>query len=164
MKTNLPTRRSRQSAAPKPGRDTPPEFELTEWPFYWLSRVVARYLERLEVALKPEGLDVARWRVLMSLHGQDKASVSEIAEHAIVKLPTMTKIVQRMQADGLVECRPRVTDARVTEVVLTARGQAAREAAWRAATGIYEDVFGHIPPTKIKQLNALLQQVFRNLD
>lgn len=163
MKTGSTTRRSPRPSAPRAGDAATPEFELSEWPFYWLSRVVARYLEHLEVALKAEGLDVPRWRVLMSLHGQDMASVSEIAEHAIVKLPTMTKIVQRMQADGLVDCRPRESDGRVTEVVLTEKGEAARDAAWRAATGIYQDVFGHIPPSKVKQLNKLMQQVFHNL-
>lgn len=163
MKTASTTRRRPRTSTPRAVDAGTPEFELSEWPFYWLSRVVARYLERLEVALKAEGLDVPRWRVLMSLHGQDMASVSEIAEHAIVKLPTMTKIVQRMQADGLVDCRPRESDGRVTEVVLTQEGEAAREAAWRAATGIYKEVFGHISPTKIKQLNKLMQQVFHNL-
>ena len=99
---NTPPRSRRApkaEAGDRPALDAA-EFEREAWPFYWLTRATARYLIRLETALKPAGLDVPRWRVLMSLQGQDRASVSELAEHAIVKLPTMTKIVHRPASAG----------------------------------------------------------------
>lgn len=141
-----------------------PVFRKADWPFYWLTRASARYLLHIEVALKAIGLDVPRWRVLMSIHESGCASVSEIADQAIVKLPTMTKIVQRMQADGLVICRPRATDARVTEVLLTPSGLNARQQAWSEADRIYRKAFGAMSKRDIEKLNALLVRVFDNLD
>ncbi|PTQ13253.1 MarR family transcriptional regulator [Sphingomonas oleivorans] len=138
-------------------------FDVEEWPFYWLSRVVGRYLRQMEAALKPIGLDVPRWRVLMVLHDGEPASVSEIAEHAIVKLPTMTKIIQRMQADGLVECRARETDGRVTEVILTDAGFAARDKAWTVAHSVYRRAFAGVKTGEKKMLNRLLRQVFETI-
>lgn len=159
---------SRRVAGPKSRTLAPTpddaSFAHESWPFYWLTRVVALYLEELQQALKPAGLDVPRWRVLMSLHGQDSASVSEIAEHAIVKLPTMTKIVQRMQADGLVACRPRETDGRVTEVVLTAHGLEARRQAWDIATQVYARAFEGVAGDEVQGLNKLLTRIFDNLN
>lgn len=148
------------SAPTEPGDD----FHLEEWPFYWVARVTGRYLEALETALKVHGLDVPRWRVLMSLRGRDSASVSEIADQAIVKLPTMTKIVQRMQADGLVTCRSRESDGRVTEVLLTESGKAAQDLAWAAATVIYRKAFRTISQRDIQTLNRLMQKVMLNFD
>lgn len=136
---------------------------MEEWPFYWLTRFTGRYIRQMELALKPIGLDIPRWRVLMTLRDRDVLSVSEIADHAIVKLPTMTKIVQRMQADDLVECRQSAADGRVTEVHLTPAGAAASEQAWAAANRIYERAFEDLSKRDITTLNKLLRKITRSL-
>lgn len=136
--------------------DTDRDFTFRSWPFYWLAQADGRYLRHMEVALKAIALDVPRWRVLMSLHEEGCASVSEIAEHAISKLSTMTRIVQRMEADGLVTLRPRPSDARVTEVLLTAKGVSAGQQAWQAARRIYTHAFRDMSEKEIETLNTLL--------
>jgi DNA-binding MarR family transcriptional regulator len=138
-------------------------FQYSDWPFYWLTRVADRYLQHLEVALKAIGLDIPRWRVLMQLQGNNRPRISDIAEHAIVKLPTMTKILQRMEAEGLVISHVSKTDARVTEVMLTAQGRVARRKAWAEADRIYRCAFTDIKPEKIASLTAVLNQLFANL-
>ncbi|RRN63814.1 MarR family winged helix-turn-helix transcriptional regulator [Caulobacter sp. 602-1] len=143
--------------------DSETSFRKADWPFYWLTRASALYLANIESALKKIGLDVPRWRVLMSIHESGCASVGEIAEQAIVKLPTMTKIIQRMQSDGLVHCRPRATDARVTEVLLTPAGLKAREQAWHEAERVYGRAFGSIANRDVTKLNQILARVFDNL-
>lgn len=138
-------------------------FNMEEWPFYWLTRFTGRYLRQMELALKPIGLDIPRWRVLMTLRNSETLSVSEIADHAIVKLPTMTKIVQRMQADKLVECRQSPSDGRVTEVMLTPAGAQAGQKAWDAAHKIYERAFEDLSTKDVATLNKLLRTITRSL-
>lgn len=138
-------------------------FNMEEWPFYWLTRFTGRYLLQMEMALKPIGLDIPRWRVLMTLRNKQMLSVSEIADHAIVKLPTMTKIVKRMQADNLVECRQSAVDGRVTEVSLTPQGIAAGRKAWDAANKIYDRAFEDLSDRDIAKLNKLLRVITRSL-
>jgi len=75
-------------------------------PFYWLTRAHGRYLASMEAVLRGMGLDAPRWRVLMTLHEDNRASVSEIAEHSNAKLSTRAKIVRRMKQDGFVACSP----------------------------------------------------------
>ena len=149
----------------KPVEEFPgsPAFNMEEWPFYWLTRFTGRYIRQMEMVLKPIGLDVPRWRVLMILRNNDVLSVSEIADHAIVKLPTMTKIVQRMQAENLVECRQSLEDGRVTEVSLTPKGAEAGEKAWGAANRIYERAFEDLSKKDIATLNKLLRTITRSL-
>jgi DNA-binding MarR family transcriptional regulator len=136
------------------------QFKVEDWPFYWLTRVVSLYLNHSEAQLKRIGLDVPTWRVLMFLGDRNSASVSELAERAIAKLSTMTKIIQRMQADGLVKCSPRESDARVTEVTLTPLGIDARAKSWDVAHRTYERAFGKIPAKETKALMATLARVF----
>lgn len=134
------------------------------WPFYWVARVNARYVEALERRLKPIGLDVPRWRVLMSLFDEDYLSVSEIAEFAVMKLNTATKVVQRMVAEGLVTTRVRPSDGRVTEVTLTPRGDELRRRAVVEAERILAATFVNISPEELAQLNGLLEKVLGQLD
>lgn len=138
-------------------------FDRREWPFFWMTQAVGRYLQRMELALKRIKLDVSRWRVLMCLQRDRPTSVSEIAELAIVKLPTMTKIIQRMQADGLVSSEARASDGRVTEVTLTEQGIAAKQEAWIIANKLYVRAFRNISPLEKRELNRLMRTVFDDL-
>lgn len=135
-----------------------------DWPFYWVSRVNARYAQVLERRLKPLDLDVARWRVLMSLYEDEHLSVSEIADYAVIKLNTVTKIVQRMIADGLVVTRVRPNDGRVTEVCLTPEGDRLRRLARKEADHVFASSFVNITPDQLAQLNSLLENVFQQLE
>lgn len=139
------------------------EFSLADWPFYWLTRAAGLYLQQMEKSLKQIGLDIPRWRVLMILSEHNPSSVSEIADHAIAKLPTMTRIVQRMEEDRLVSCSRRANDARVTEVTLTPAGAEAAQRAWAAAHEIFAHAFGEDGAMRVKRLNSELEALFRAL-
>lgn len=137
-------------------------FDAHEWPFFWLTHATGLYLHRLESILKPVGLDIARWRVLMCLDAGGVRSVSEIAELAIVKLPTMTKLIQRMEREGLLQCEQRLSDGRVTDISLTAAGLDARKRAWQSASKIFSQTFvnddgSDVDGPDVDQLNKLLR-------
>lgn len=134
------------------------------WPFYWISRVNGRYVQVLERRLKRVGLDMPRWRVLISLYEQDYLSVSEIAEMSVMKLNTATKIVQRLMQDGMVETRVSPNDGRVTEVTVTAKGEAIRAEALKEAESILAASFVHISPKELTALNGLLEKVLGQLE
>ncbi len=135
-----------------------------QWPFYWISRVNQRYVETLQSRLKHLDLDVSRWRVLMSLHEDEQLSVSEIAEYAVLKLSTTTKIVQRLVADGMVETMPRAGDARVTDVRLTEEGDRIRRLAREQAEAVFARAFTAEASEELAGLNELLEKVFTRLD
>lgn len=135
-----------------------------EWPFYWILHINARYAQVLERRLKPLGVDISRWRVLISLYEDRRLSVSEIAEFAVLKLNTTTKIVQRMVADGLVQTRVRPTDGRVTEVSLTEKGKEHRRLALIEAQAVFASSFADVSPQELASLNAILEKVYLQLE
>ena len=152
------------TAAPNIARPGDDQFELTNWPFYWIVKANGRYVQRLEESLKSIELDVPRWRVLMLLERDVARSVSYLAKEAFAKLSTMTRIVQRMQEDGLVKTQPRESDQRVTEVILTGNGRRARSLALQQADAMYAGAFVGMSHDDVKALNQLLEKVFSNLD
>lgn len=73
--------------------------------------------------------------LLLQLWADDGLTQSQLGERLRVEPPTVTKMLQRIEAEGLVERRPDPDDARVSRVFLTPHGramQAAVAAAWRA--------------------------------
>ena len=140
------------------------KFRMVEWPFYWLARVNRMYENDLDTLLKKIDLDVARWRVLMMLHHEKVASISELADHGALKLSTMTKTVQRLRRDNMVLTRTREADARVTEVVLTTDGEEAVTQISKLAGRVYQSAFDGFETHEIEQLNAVLRRLYTNLN
>jgi hypothetical protein len=126
-----------------------------------MTQAVGRYLRKLEQHLKREGLDVARWRVLMSV-GNRQLGVSEIADLAIVKLPTMLKLIQRMEADGLVQCAPRASDALYRRVADAGGAGSVRSGLDRGQRDLPDGVSRH-PAEDEAHLNDVLKRVFERL-
>ena len=136
-----------------------PKHFKADWPFYWISQLNAAYADALERRIKPIGIDIPRWRALMSLYEDQYLSVSEIAEFSAQKLNTTTKVIQRMIKDGLVSTRVRPTDGRVTEVCLTDKGDRMRKLALVEARAIYDQTFARIDPSRVAEMNRLMSEV-----
>lgn len=131
-------------------------FRIADYPFYRINRVAGLYSECLDRQLKPRGMDQPRWRVLMILHEHNPAAMGTIAELAVMKLPTLLKVLQRMSDEGLVRTGARLSDQRVTEVSITPRGRKALELVRRVAADVYEQVTAQLSSEDIAALNAVL--------
>ncbi len=78
-------------------------------------------------------LSVPQFRTLAFIDRQADASLSDVAEHIGLTLPSMSKIVDGLVARKLVTRQTHPTDRRRMTLTLTARGQTALESS-RAAT------------------------------
>lgn len=144
--------------------DSGPTFHREEFPFYWIVNVYARYTQVMEITLKKAQLDVSRFRVLMITEQYGKASISQIAEYAMAKMPTVTKIVGRLRDDGLVTTASSVQDARVTEVMLTDAGREKVAEAHRLTSKVFEKGFKGMTAAQREKMNLSLSKVLDNLN
>jgi MarR family transcriptional regulator, organic hydroperoxide resistance regulator len=163
MVSNNPAPVDEGSEVGDPAGDTAPPFRKEAWPFHWITRTSGRYFQVMEKTLKPLGLDIAQWRVLMCLDVVGGRSVSEIADICVIKLNTTTKIVQRLQADGLVVCRSARRDARVTEVRLSPDGLALQTRARAEAEVVFARAFSGLDPAEVAVADAVLERIFLRL-
>lgn len=139
------------------------DFFYADFPFYWIARVQGLYQQKMEKALKRIGTDIPTWRVLFLLKVHGKSNMSEISTHAVAKLPTMTRIIQRMKAEGLVETNTHADDGRVTEVTLTEAGAALIHRIEVETESLFARAFNGVTPAQIARLNATLAQLHDNL-
>ena len=72
--------------------------------------------------VRSHGLSVSEWRVLASLAGGVPISIGQLAQVAVLKQPTVTRMLDRMEARQQVERLGHDGDRRVTLVRITATG------------------------------------------
>lgn len=141
-----------------------PAFQVEKYPFFLLNRLVSRYNKIIEPRLRAIGIDIPNWRVLMILGEQAPRGVRDIADAAVIPLSTMTRIIQRMAAAGLVAATISAEDARVTEVALLPAGEAKLHEARAATAPVYARVITGLAARDFERLIGLLGRLHANLD
>ncbi|KQY72519.1 MULTISPECIES: MarR family winged helix-turn-helix transcriptional regulator [Ensifer] len=140
-----------------------PEYDIEEWPFFHLTRVISLYHMKMDAALKPVGMDVSRWRVLNILAVNKFATITKIAGDAVMRMPTMAKIIQRMVNEDLVTTREAAADGRSTEVSLTDNGRQMLLLAKAKGSVIAQQAFMNISDDELKALNEICRKIYGNL-
>jgi DNA-binding MarR family transcriptional regulator len=72
----------------------------------------------------PKGIGVPNWRVLAVLSNGKSLTIGALARMVLVKQPTLTKVVDRLEIEGLVERRGGTVDRREVLVTITPAGRA----------------------------------------
>lgn len=138
-------------------------FHVEHYPFFLVNRLASRYNAIIEPRLRAIGLDIPNWRVLMILGEQAPRGVRDIADAAVIPLSTMTRIVQRMAAGGLVDAGLSAEDARVTIVALTVLGERKLAEARRVTSPIYQRLIHGLSARDFDRLLDLLDCLYVNL-
>jgi DNA-binding MarR family transcriptional regulator len=96
-------------------------------------------LAELNRILRPYDLTFARYEALMLLTFSRRGSLAlgRIGRLLQVHPTSVTNIIDRLEAEGLVERVPHPTDRRATQATLTAKGRRVGELATAALTGAF---------------------------
>jgi DNA-binding MarR family transcriptional regulator len=139
------------------------DFDLDDFPFYWISQVHSLYINKIDHSLKKYGLDNSRRRILLAAAARPDASISELAEMALIKIPTATKIIYRLKDDGYLLTASCSEDNRVTRVSLTDQGHQMVIKINEITSLLFNDSFTGLKPSQIKRLNDCLKIIKTNL-
>ncbi len=90
---------------------------------------VVWFVRRQMRSRRGKRLSVPQFRTLVQLHRCPAATLYAVAEKLGSSLPTVSRIVSRLVAHGLVDRRACAEDRRCISLVLTSRGRATLEAA-----------------------------------
>jgi MarR family transcriptional regulator, organic hydroperoxide resistance regulator len=98
--------------------------ESTEESVSWLLNYAGRLATRRTTSkLQAHGITPPQWAVLAQLVEQDGQSLSGLGAKALFDGPTMTGIVDRLEAGGLVSRRRDSSDRRVINLYLSPEGR-----------------------------------------
>ncbi|HEY2579134.1 MAG TPA: MarR family transcriptional regulator [Streptosporangiaceae bacterium] len=116
----------------------------------------------VDAALRPHGLTFARYEalVLLLFSRQGSLPMKVMGQRLQLHPTSVTNIVDRLQADGLVERNTHPTDRRTTLVSITEAGRQRQKSATVALTDIDFGLVG-LEAAQVEQLTGLLTEVRR---
>jgi len=124
--------------------------------------VAARILAPWERFLKSEAdLSSSQYNVLRILRGSHPKALTagEIGERTIARDPDITRLVDKLDARGLVKRTRSEEDRRVVEVEITRKGLDLLHKLEPHSARMPQALIGHVAPQKLRQLSKLLAEV-----
>jgi DNA-binding MarR family transcriptional regulator len=144
----------------EPIRELAPE-ELGAW--RGLLRVHSALVKGLDAELlAAHSLPLTSYEVLINLQAAPgrRRRMAELAEGVLLSRSGMTRLVDRLERDGLLERDPCTDDGRGTYAVLTEKGEALLDDARRThLDGIRERFLRHFRPEELRTLAGLWDRV-----
>lgn len=112
-------------------------------------------------AIAPHGITQAQYNVLRILRGAHPAcyACSEIGERLLDRTPDVTRLLVRLERQGLVDRRRSTEDRRVVEVSITADGLALLKTLDGPVDDAIERVTRHLSDDDLRTLSSLLERV-----
>ncbi len=140
------------------------DFVLDDYPLYNLNRTSATYIDEMSKALKEVGMNQNQWRILGILGDKNPSTVTGIARRGVLKMSTLTRILDRMEKEGLIARSLWKDDKRVVNVKITAKGRRALGSAVHVGANVYERAFEGISSTEAKKFMKTLISIRENLN
>ena len=126
---------------------------------YLVNRAARLMAQQLADELRPAGIGIGQWAVLVHLWASDGVSQAELSRVVAIEPPTMVRTIDRMVRDGLVERRPDERDARISRIHLTDRGRSIRDELIAKAVGVNERTLSRFTASERQTLIRLLQKL-----
>lgn len=129
----------------------------------YLASVLALASHRISaefhVEVRKAGLTVTEWRILGSLIEADGETVGDLAELAITKQPTLSKVLPRLEAQGYVTLETSRIDRRQTLVRITPKGTKLIRELCDKALAHQEKVLAKLGPNYADRMVGLLRAI-----
>lgn len=139
------------------------DFALDDYPLYNLNRTSATYIDEMSKALKDIGMNQNQWRILGILGDKNPSTVTGLARRGVIKMSTLTRILDRMEEKALVTRTLWKEDKRIVQVKITPKGRKALVKVSQVGANIYERAFDGISDTEAKRLMKTLIKIRENL-
>lgn len=141
------------------GKADAPEFAIEDSLGYLVNRVARLMAQQLGDELRPAGVGIGQWAVLMFLWAQDGMSQAELSRVVAIEPPTMVRNIDRMVRDGLVRREGDPKDGRITRIYLTDRGRSLKDQLVPKAAGVNAAILGRLTASEGRMLQRLLAKV-----
>jgi DNA-binding MarR family transcriptional regulator len=113
---------------------------------------------RTAEALESLGLTTALFALLNVLGTREGAIQQELGAAMGIDPSTMVSLIDQLEAAGLAKRRPRPTDRRAREVVITPKGRQGLRQARKLAFDVEDEVLGGLSAAERRQLLSLLRR------
>ena len=139
------------------------EIGLQQFAPYLMNRIMGRYNASLRHDLADLGLTTPKMRALAVLSVIEGLLIRQLAVYAVIEQSTLSRALDALEAEGLVNRRPEPSDSRATRVSITELGRATFEKMWPTMRNSYEQMFAGIEAEEHAAFVGTLQKILKNV-
>lgn len=114
-------------------------------------------------SLQEHGLTEQQWRVLRALNEFGELTAAGLAKQCVILAPSITRILKKLAAEGLVEVARSRVDGRELQVRLAQRGRTIIDKIAPISEAQYRLIRDRLHPDRLEELYRLLHE-FVELD
>ena len=159
----MKNRALRSSPRTKKAKPSLPNFRLDDHIFFLFTQIFGRRNRQLAAELKPLALTVPQWRILAVLHERAGCTMNELADLTTVDRTTLTRALDRMAEDALVERRNHIDDGRSVRLHLTRAGETAFRRVLPRVVEQNERAVRGFSASELAALRTMLHRMISNL-
>ncbi|MBT5218773.1 MAG: MarR family transcriptional regulator [Woeseia sp.] len=137
-------------------------FELESFVPYLLNQAMGQLKNVLHQTLKPHGLSIHQWRVMIMLRLRGSVSIGEISAHTVMGQSTITRVADQLERAGLARREPLKNNNRIILLCLTDSGSELIEHVLPLVIAINEAALQGIDDKEQQLLFRLLEKVATN--
>jgi DNA-binding MarR family transcriptional regulator len=141
-----------------------PAFDLPQHLFFLVTQLMARRNRALAAQLKPLGLTVQKWRVIAVLDHAPGCTMGELADLTSVDRTTLTRTLDQLVEEKLVDRRAAAHDRRTMRLSLTDKGAALLRRVLPLVIEQNEQAVRGFSAAGIERFRSDLRRMFDNLD
>lgn len=111
----------------------------------------------------------SQMKALSAFHEDKQYTMSELSKNALVKMPSMTEMVDRLEADGIMKRNRDTEDRRVVKVLLTEKGKKVHAKLVGRRREEISTVFGQLSSrdqddlvSSLRKVSTILKKITKN--
>jgi DNA-binding MarR family transcriptional regulator len=139
------------------------DFDLTRFLPYLIGRIGIYLNVVIGVELDAQGVTLPMWRVIGTLWHRKTCSMGELSDAAAVADTALSRLIRKMEREGLVTRKRSTNDARIIMVTLTFRGRSIAKKLISPALAMEKRVFSKLGSSDIRALRKSLTAVYQSL-
>lgn len=127
--------------------------------------VVRRFRNQLDERLRGMGQSVARMEALAAIMNmRGPKSQRDIAKRLRVEGATITRIIDILSAEGLVERKPDLNDRRINQIAISPEGEATLQSIFVVYDQIRHHILSGLSPEQTVLLEGMLDTILARLE
>ena len=121
---------------------------------------------KLESTLSKYNLNIAKFNILMIIKhagANDGIQQNEISKHLLVTASNITKLLDKLEKDGMIVRSSKESDRRVKLITVTEKSSDILDKAWKVYQKEIKEITAKMPVSEAKQLNKQLLEWLTNI-
>jgi len=139
-------------------------FELDKSPGFFICKTAIRFKGQMGRRLKSFDITPEQWGVIAMLWDEDGITQKELSSRLFKDQPNTTRMLDKLEAKGLIKREDDIDDRRAFLIYLTREGQEMRDALYPLVLNLRDDTLRGFSHEEMALFMKMLDRIWNNLE